>query len=80
MANIKTKAVKKGDHYVLNGQKMWITNGGHANWYFVLARTNPDPKAPASSALTGFIVERDTPGLTPGRKVVDNFEVARILE
>lgn len=48
---------------------MWITNGGYANWYFVLARTNPDPKAPASKALTGFIVDRDTPGLTPGRKV-----------
>lgn len=50
---------------------MWITNGGHANWYFVLARTNPDPKAPASQALTGFIVDRDTPGLTPGRKVIN---------
>lgn len=37
--------------------------------YFVLARTNPDPTAPASKAFTGFIVERDTPGLTPGRKV-----------
>jgi acyl-CoA dehydrogenase len=48
---------------------MWITNGGHANWYFVLARTNPDPKAPPHKALTGFIVDRDTPGLTPGRKV-----------
>jgi len=69
VANIKTKAEKKGDHYVLNGQKMWITNGGHANWYFVLARTNLDPKAPAHSSLTGFIVDRDTPGLTPGRKV-----------
>lgn len=65
---IKTKAEKKGDEYILNGQKMWITNGGVANWYFVLARTNPDPKAPASKAFTGFIVERDTPGLTPGRK------------
>lgn len=47
---------------------MWITNGGVANWYFVLARTNPDPKASASKAFTGFIVERETPGLTPGRK------------
>ncbi|XP_037937201.1 probable medium-chain specific acyl-CoA dehydrogenase, mitochondrial [Teleopsis dalmanni] len=47
---------------------MWITNGGVANWYFVLARTNPDPKASASKAFTGFIVERDTPGVTPGRK------------
>lgn len=35
----------------------------------MLARTNPDPNAPASKAFTGFIVERDTPGLTPGRKV-----------
>jgi acyl-CoA dehydrogenase len=48
---------------------MWITNGGHANWYFVLARTNLDPKCPPHKAMTGFIVERDTPGLTPGRKV-----------
>lgn len=45
---VKTKAVKKGDEYILNGQKMWITNGGVANWYFVLARTESDPKAPAS--------------------------------
>ena len=69
VAGIRTRAEKKGDQYVINGQKMWITNGGHANWYFVLARTNPDPKAPASKAFTGFIVDRDTPGLTPGRKV-----------
>jgi len=68
VAGIRTKAEKKGDEYIINGQKMWITNGGVANWYFVLARTNPDPKCPASKAFTGFIVERDTPGLTPGRK------------
>lgn len=68
VAGIKTKAEKKGDEYILNGQKMWITNGGVANWYFVLARTNPDPKASASKAFTGFIVERDWPGVTPGRK------------
>ena len=38
----------KGDEWVINGQKMWITNGGVASFYFVLARTNPDPKCPAS--------------------------------
>lgn len=65
---VKLKAEKKGDEYILNGQKMWITNGGVASWYFVLARTDPNPKAPASKAFTGFIVDRDTPGLTPGRK------------
>uniref|UniRef100_A0A1B0DB39 Medium-chain specific acyl-CoA dehydrogenase, mitochondrial n=1 Tax=Phlebotomus papatasi TaxID=29031 RepID=A0A1B0DB39_PHLPP len=68
---VKTRAERKGDEYILNGQKMWITNGGVANWYFVLARTNPDPKAPASKAFTGFIVERDFPGVTPGRKEIN---------
>lgn len=37
--------------------------------YFVLARSDPDPKCPANKAFTGFIVERETPGVTPGRKV-----------
>ena len=69
VAAIKTKAVKKGDKYILNGQKMWITNGGVANWYFVLARTDSDPSTPAGKAFTGFIVDRDTPGVNPGRKV-----------
>ncbi|XP_072704349.1 medium-chain specific acyl-CoA dehydrogenase, mitochondrial-like isoform X2 [Ciconia boyciana] len=68
VAGIKTKAEKKGDEYVINGQKMWITNGGKANWYFLLARTNPDPKAPASKAFTGFIVEANSPGIQIGRK------------
>ena len=69
VAGVRTKAVKKGDRYILNGQKMWITNGGHANWYFVLARTDPDPKAPAGKAFTGFIVDGDSPGLIRERKV-----------
>lgn len=69
VAGIRTRAEKNKDgDWVINGQKMWITNAGHANWYFVLARTNPDPKAKASEAFTGFIVERDTPGLIVGRK------------
>merc|ERR1712055_1149417 len=68
VAGVKTKAEKKGDDWVINGQKMWITNGGVANFYFVLARTNPDPKCPSSKAFTGFIVDADTPGVTPGRK------------
>ncbi|KAK0178017.1 hypothetical protein PV328_002002 [Microctonus aethiopoides] len=71
VAGIKTKAVKKGNEWILNGNKMWITNGGVASWYFVLARTNPDPKAPAGKAFTGFIVDRDTPGVTPGRKEIN---------
>uniref|UniRef100_A0AAV2L8Y5 Medium-chain specific acyl-CoA dehydrogenase, mitochondrial n=1 Tax=Knipowitschia caucasica TaxID=637954 RepID=A0AAV2L8Y5_KNICA len=68
VAGLKTKAVKVGDEYVVNGQKMWITNGGKANWYFLLARTNPDPKCPTGKAFTGFIVDADTPGIQVGRK------------
>lgn len=66
VAAIKTRAEKKGDEYVINGQKMWITNGGVANWYFLLARTDPD--APAGKGFTGFVVDADTPGITLGRK------------
>lgn len=66
VAAAKTTAVKKGDKWVLNGSKMWITNGGVANWYFVLAKTDPD--ANSGSAFTGFIVDADSPGITIGRK------------
>jgi len=68
---VKTKAVKKGDDYVINGQKMWITNGGVANWYFVLARTSDDPKCPAGKAYSGFVVEADLPGVIKGRKEIN---------
>ncbi|XP_033732330.1 medium-chain specific acyl-CoA dehydrogenase, mitochondrial-like [Pecten maximus] len=67
VAGLKTKAVKKGDEYVINGNKMWITNGGVANWYFVLARTG-DSSTSAGKAFTGFIVDANTPGITAGRK------------
>ncbi|KAF1777947.1 Prolyl-tRNA synthetase, class II [Phytophthora cactorum] len=59
VAAAKTSAVKKGDKWVINGSKMWITNGGVAKWYFVLAKT--DSNANAGSAFTGFIVDADTP-------------------
>lgn len=62
---IKTTAVKRGDKYILNGQKMWITNGSVATWYFVLAYTDKDA---GYKGLTGFIVPADSPGITVGRK------------
>ncbi|XP_048396024.1 medium-chain specific acyl-CoA dehydrogenase, mitochondrial isoform X1 [Stegostoma tigrinum] len=71
VAGIKTRAEKKGDEYIINGQKMWITNGGKANWYFLLARSDPDPKASASKAFTGFIVDADSPGIQVGRKEIN---------
>ncbi|KAI8866142.1 acyl-CoA dehydrogenase NM domain-like protein [Ramicandelaber brevisporus] len=66
VAGLKTRAEKKGDKWIINGQKMWITNGGYANWFFVLAKT--DPSANAGKAFTGFIVDGDSPGITRGRK------------
>lgn len=66
VAGIKTTAVKKGNQWVINGQKMWITGAGHANWFFVLARTNKTERT--GKAFTGFIVDADTPGITLGRK------------
>jgi len=42
---------------------------GVANWFFLLARTNPDPKVPAGKAFTAFVIEGDSPGLIRGRKV-----------
>ncbi|KAJ1363319.1 hypothetical protein KIN20_023164 [Parelaphostrongylus tenuis] len=68
VSGVKTKAEKKGDDYVINGQKAWITGGGYAKWFFVLARTDPDPKAPAGKAFTAFVVDGDTPGIVRGKK------------
>lgn len=61
---IKTTSVKKGDKWVINGQKMWITGGSRANWYFVLTKTIDNGKP----AFVSFIVDRDTPGITVGKK------------
>ncbi len=62
---IKTRAEKKGGDYVLNGSKMWITNASVANWYFVLAYTDPSQGV---QGMTGFLVPADTPGITVGKK------------
>jgi acyl-CoA dehydrogenase len=65
VAGMRTRAVKRGDKWVINGSKMWITNAGVADWYFVVAYTDPDNKHRGMSA---FIVERDWPGVEVGRK------------
>ena len=65
VAAIRTRAVRDGGDWVLNGTKMFITNGVHAEVVFVAART--DPHAKGSRALSIFIVEKGTPGLRVGR-------------
>ncbi len=62
---IRTKAIRDGDSYVLNGTKQWITNGGEAKIYTVIALTDPDRGPRGASAL---IVEDGTPGFSYGKK------------
>ncbi|MEK4244352.1 acyl-CoA dehydrogenase [Psychrobacillus sp. FSL K6-2684] len=61
---LKTKAVKKGDEYVINGSKVFITNGGEADVYIVFASTDATQ---GSRGISAFIVEKDTPGFIIGK-------------
>ncbi|MEH7415916.1 acyl-CoA dehydrogenase [Neobacillus drentensis] len=63
-ASLKTRAVKKGDHYVLSGSKVFITNGGEADVYIVFATTDP---ALGTKGIAAFIVEKTTPGFIVGK-------------
>ncbi len=64
-AGIQTTAVLDGDEYILNGTKQWITNGGEADIYTVVACTN---RAKGARGFSAFIVEKDTPGFSFGKK------------
>ena len=64
VAGMRTTARRDGDHWVLNGTKMFITNGVHANLYFVAAKTGT-----ARHDVSMFIVEKGTPGFTVGRSL-----------
>jgi len=63
VAGIKTFAEKKGNEWVINGSKMWITNGGPANWYFVLCKSK--------DGFVGFIVDGDSKGITREPKEIN---------
>jgi acyl-CoA dehydrogenase len=65
VASIRTRARREGDGWVLNGTKMFITNGVHGDLYFVAARTDSENKG--SRGISIFIVEKDTPGFRVGR-------------
>jgi len=64
--SMKLSAKDAGDHYLLNGAKMWITNGPDAHVYVIYAKTDP---AAGHRGITAFIVERDTPGFTQAQKL-----------
>jgi len=66
VVSMRTRADRKGDHYVLNGSKMWITNGPDADTLVVYAKTEP---AAGSKGITAFIVEKGFKGFTTAQKL-----------
>jgi acyl-CoA dehydrogenase len=64
-AGLKTTAVKKGDKYILNGVKRWITGAGVADWFVIFASTDPGS---GHKGVSAFLVEKDFPGVSLGRK------------
>ncbi|WP_295497250.1 acyl-CoA dehydrogenase family protein [Sphingorhabdus sp. EL138] len=62
LASLRTKAVRDGDHYVVNGQKTWTTMAQHADWGFFLVRTDPDAKA--QEGISFLLIDMKSPGVT----------------
>ena len=63
LASLKTAAKRDGDHYVVNGQKIWTSTAHHADWCFVLVRTNPNA-AKRQEGISFLLVDMKTPGIT----------------
>ncbi|MCM3636222.1 acyl-CoA dehydrogenase family protein [Sporosarcina luteola] len=68
LANIRTTAIKDGDHYVVNGQKTFITNGVNGNLFLVVVKTNPQAE-PKHRGISLLMIEEGTLGFTKGRKL-----------
>ncbi len=72
LASLKTRAVRDGDDYVINGQKIWTSNAHRADWIFLLARTDPD--APKHKGISFLYAPMDAPGLTT-RPLINMAEI-----
>lgn len=79
LASLKTRAVRDGDHYIVNGQKTWTTLGQHANKIFCLVRTNAEVKPQAG--ISFLLVDLDTPGveMRPIRLIDGGHEVNEVF-
>jgi alkylation response protein AidB-like acyl-CoA dehydrogenase len=79
LASLKTRAVESGDYYIVNGQKVWQTHGDTAEWFYFLARTDPD--VPKHKGISMFIVDLKTPGITvrPLLNIVDTYGFSEIF-
>ncbi|GAA3990109.1 acyl-CoA dehydrogenase family protein [Comamonas faecalis] len=79
LASLKTTAVREGDHYVVNGQKTWTTQGQHANMMFCLVRTNKDVKA--QSGISFVLIDMNQPGVEvrPIRTLDGDAEVNEVF-
>ena len=68
LASLQTRAVRDGDEYVINGQKIWTTHGHYADWVLLLTRT--DPEAPKHRGISFLLVDKYSPGVTV-RPIID---------
>ena len=68
LANVQTKAIREGDHYVVNGSKTFISNGQIGDLFIVVAKTDPDAR-PAHRGISLLLVDATTPGFVRGRKL-----------
>src|SRR5438094_3923705 len=68
LLSITTTATREGDTYLLNGSKMWVTNGRHGQLFLALAKTDPTTE-PAHRGMSAFVVEKGAAGLTVGRDI-----------